>query len=157
MFTKSFVPAINKDGFSKLTFTGYETKEGVSEKTGKEWSMFRIIFRCMGRVRGVDRELAVTTGFTYNADNILGKTLSAMGFKESDKALETDEDGFGVESETFADDGFTVDESESQLDILGFLDSQVGTVYLGKVFRNEKGYLTIDVETLEPLTIPTAK
>ena len=149
MFTAKFQPAINKNGQSKLTFIGTDVKEG--EKDGKPWSMFKFRFLCMGKFHGSDQEITLTTGFQYDRDNSLGKTLTAMGFEIPIPKTVIDDDGFEiVEAENLDGDGFEVTEPP-KLNIESFLETKINSIYIAKLSKNQKGFWSIDVDTLKPM------
>lgn len=157
-FVSAFKPALNKEGYAKLTFLGTGTQSGVkNEGTEQErlWELFKLVFEIQGVVRGNNQKVSITSSYTYDEDSTLGKALKAMGFKKeaSELQLVEDEDGFGVS--TFVEDteGFEV-ASESVPDIEGFLEGCKGIVFIGKVQKGKegksKGFWEIDVDTLKP-------
>ncbi len=149
-FTQAFRPALNKEGFSRLTFLGFAIKEGV--KDGKEWKLFELKFEVMGAVRGTTKEIGLSTNFQYDTDNLLGKTLAGMGYEPPTLATVEDEEGFEVVAVDTDDEGFGV-EDEVDLGIEDFLTEAVGNVYLAKVYKPtegaKKGFWQIDVESLK--------
>ena len=148
MFTTKFQPAKNKAGLSKLTFIGTDVLEG--EKDGKPWSMFKFRFLCMGKFHGSDQEISLTTGFQYEPDNLLGKALAAMGFETPNPNTVEDDDGFEVvEPENLDDDGFDVTLAP-KLDVISFLDTKIDSVYIANLSKNQKGFWSINVDTLRP-------
>lgn len=148
MFTAKFQSAKNKNGESKLTFIGTDIKEG--EKEGKPWSIFKFRFLCMGKFHGSDQEVGLITGFQYEPDNVLGRTLNAMGFKTPTPNTVFDDDGFEiVEPENLDDDGFEVTLAP-KLNVIGFLETKVDSLYIAKLAKNQKGFWEIDVDTLRP-------
>ncbi|MBD2522122.1 hypothetical protein [Nostoc sp. FACHB-133] len=62
MFSQPFKPALNKDGYARLTFIGYEVKVGYRDN-GTEWSMFLLNFVVKGAIRGTDKIIPITKGF----------------------------------------------------------------------------------------------
>ena len=149
MFTTKFQPALNKAGLSKLTFIGTDVLEG--EKDRKLWSMFKFRFLCMGKFHGSDQEITLSTGFQYEENNLLGRTLSAMGFKIPNPNTVLDNDGFEVvKPENLDDDGFEVIKAP-KLDVMEFLDTKIDSVYVAKLSKNQKNFWQIDVNTLKPL------
>ncbi len=149
MFTTKFQPARNKAGLSKLTFVGTDVLEG--EKEGKPWSMFKFRFLCMGKYHGSDLEISLTTGFKYEPDNLLGLALASMGFESPTANTVVDEDGFEVvEPENLDEDGFEVTEAP-KLDVVGFLETKINSVFVARVSKNQKGFWSIDVNTLKPM------
>jgi hypothetical protein len=155
-FTQAFRPALNKEGFSRLTFLGYAIKEGVKKdkdtKEEKAWKLFELKFEVMGAVRGTSKEIGLSTNFQYDADNLLGKTLAGMGYEPPALQIVEDEEGFGVVAVETDEEGFGV-EDEVDLGIEKFLTEAVGNVYLAKVYKptegNKKGFWQIDVESLK--------
>ena len=150
MFTAKFQPAKNKAGLSKLTYIGNEVLEG--EKDGKPWSMFKLKFSCMGKFHGTHQEVNLSTGFAYEPDNLLGKTLAAFGFTIPEPETVEDEDGFEIVApENLDEDGFEVVETPT-LNILEFLEEKVGTVFVAQLYKNERHFWALDVDTLKPIT-----
>jgi hypothetical protein len=151
MFTQSFRPALNKDGYSRLTFIGCETKEGTKED-GTPWSMFNINFLVKGAIPGTDKIIPVTTGFNYDPDNLLGTTLAKLGFTLPEPEYIQDDEGFEVAEIETDDEGFGV-EPDTRLDIFEFLESIEGNVYIAKVNKmtegKRKGFWVIDVNTIQ--------
>jgi hypothetical protein len=159
MFTQSFQPATNKEGLARLTFLGYEAKEGTKED-GSPWSMFNINFLVKGKVAGTDRVIPVTTGFNYDPENLLGITLHNLGFEIPEAPTEEDEEGFEVVSQDFDDEGFEV-APEQQLDIMGFLNSIENNVYTARVYKategKRKGFWLIDASTIKLFKVAEKK
>lgn len=173
-FQQAFVPAVNKDGFSRLTFKGMDKKAGISpvkDKAGnetinpetgevktKEWVIINLTFEVMGRVKGTSQKVAVTVGERYSEENLLGKTLTAMGFVPPEVETVTDDEGFEVEILPEDEEGFGQVEDDDALgqSIDTFIEASLDKVYIGKVEKatdgKRKGYLQLDVETLKPLT-----
>lgn len=173
-FQQAFVPAVNKDGYSRLTFLGMDKKSGISpvkDKEGnttvdaetgevktKEWVIINLTFEVMGRVKGTSQKVAVTVGERYTEENLLGKTLTAMGFVAPEVETVTDDDGFEVEVLPEDEDGFGQVEDDDSLgsSIEAFINNHIGKVYMGKVEKategKRKGYLMVDVETIKLLT-----
>ena len=149
MFTTKFQPALNKEGYSKLTFVGSEIKQGV--KDDREWSIFFLNFEVMGKIRGTTQIVGVPCGFTFDPDNNLGKSLLAMGFKIPEVKTTLDADGFEVEDdEDIADDDFQqVD--PPKLDFTLFLLSKKDSVYIAKLSKDQKGFWRVDLDTLKSL------
>jgi hypothetical protein len=151
MFTQSFRPALNKEGYSKLTFIGCETKEGTKED-GTPWSMFNINFLVKGAIKGTDKIIPVTTGFNYDPDNLLGTTLAKLGFVEPEIEMTNDDDGFEESVSEQDEDGFYED-PDRQLNITEFLSSIEGNIYIGKISKmtegKRKGFWVIDVNSIQ--------
>ncbi len=166
-FTAAFTPALNKDGYAKLTFTELQTLSGkagdVSEKTGevyqKDWEINNLVFECQGMVRGSTQKIAVKVTTKYYVDNALGILLGNMGYEPPTFETELDDDGFEIVAVQEDDDGFASIES-LDLGIDTFLEDCVGKVFIGKVYRetegSNKGRLTIDITTIQPF-VPKKK
>lgn len=176
MFRQAFEPARNKEGYAKLTFLGCTTKTGESpEKDSdgnvlknedgsiklRKWVLNLLEFDCLGVVRGFNQKISITCGEVYAPDNLLGITLSAMGFQSNSMELEEDDDGFTVQSfndESTDDDGFTQVEGDTLADIIGFLESCKGCVYIAFVNKclegKRKGFWEIDANSLKPFVKP---
>ncbi len=152
-FSQAFRPAQNKEGLSRLEFIGYEVREGESAKTGKPYAFLNINFRVKGAVRGTDRIIAVTANFNYAPENLLGRTLTAMGFTPPAIELEADEEGFEVEALGATNEEGFEDEQSNDLGIEEFLASAQGNVYTAKVDKltegKRKGFWGIDVDTIK--------
>ncbi|OKH31037.1 hypothetical protein NIES2101_41860 [Calothrix sp. HK-06] len=158
-FKAGFEPALNKDGYARLTFKGYSVRKKETEVTDKETGekttekreFITIDFDCLGKVRGTDKEISIATNFDYTPETQLGLTLTAMGFNTGDKNLVVDEEGFEVQACEEDEDGFEVgDDISTQIET--FLNEVKGKVYIAKVAKDKdkkKGYYVIDVETLK--------
>ena len=157
-FSQSFKPALNKSGFARAEYIGYEIKEGVTTKTDKEgeiverpWSLLALCFEVRGTTRGSNQKMTVTCGFTYADDNALGITLKALGYTPPVVEMVLDEDGFEIEAVNEDEEGF---ESSEEVDfgIEEFLETIKGKVFLSKVYRategKQKGYWQIDYKSL---------
>lgn len=159
-FTQAFRPALNKDGYARLQFIGYEVKKGISQQTNKEtgevvdkpYELFSIIFDVKGVVRGTNQKVSITTGLTYSDDNLLGKTLEALGFK-NEIATELDDEGFEVVAVSQDEDGFEEIEN-NELEIESFLDSIKDKIFVAKLNKategKRKGFWEVDVSSLKP-------
>jgi hypothetical protein len=151
MFTQSFQPATNKEGLARLTFIGYEAKEGTKDD-GSPWSMFNINFLVKGKVPGTDRIIPVTTGFNYDPENLLGITLTNLGFTIPEAPTVEDDEGFETVAVDFDDEGFETS-AQQQLDIMGFLNSIENNVYTARVYKategKRKGFWLIDASTIK--------
>jgi hypothetical protein len=160
-FTQAFTPALNKDGFAKITFMELKSLSGkageVSEKTGeiyqKDWEINNLVFECQGMQRGSTQNIAIKISTKYSSDNALGTLLKNMGYVEPTFETELDEDGFEIVKVDEDDDGFASVES-MDLGIDEFISESIGKVFIGKVFResegSNKGRLTIDIATIKP-------
>lgn len=151
-------PAINKDGFSKVTFVSWseeirktkETKEPVSNpETGEVESYITLNFSIMDTTRQnpIKRKLFLSSIGTAYSDTL----LSGLGFTRVVE-YEADDDGFLVEKVEVDDDGFTSSNDANLVSqVVEFLDGIVGKHYLAKVERDNKGYWEIVPETLKPI------
>lgn len=152
-FTQVFRPALNRDGYAKLTFLGSSSQSGNTN--GKDWEVFKLHFEVQGVVRGVNQKIQIVTNFAYGDDNLLGRSLKAMGFKPElqEGELIEDESGFMVMPVSEDDEGFET-ANEQVPDIEGFLKHCEGKVYVAKVQKvtegKRKGFWEIDVDTLKP-------
>ena len=172
-FQQAFIPAVNKDGYSRLTFVGLDRKSGttiVKDKAGnevidtetgevktKEWVINNLVFDVMGRVKGTSQKVSVTVGERYSNDNLLGKTLQAMGFVSPEVETVTDDEGFDVEVLPEDEDGFGVIEGDTLGEALeNFIACVQGKVFIAKLSKltegKRKGFWNIDVETLKPFS-----
>jgi hypothetical protein len=160
-FTQAFSPALNKDGFAKITFMELKSLSGkagaISEKTGevyqKDWEINNLVFECQGMVRGSTQNIAIKINTKYASDNALGTLLKNMGYIEPNFETELDEDGFEIVAVDEDEDGFASIES-LDLGIDSFIEESIGKVFIGKVYResegSNKGRLTIDIATIKP-------
>jgi hypothetical protein len=160
-FTQAFTPALNKDGFAKITFLELKTLSGragdISEKKGviyeKDWEINNLVFECQGMQRGSTQNIAIKINTKYSNDNALGVLLKNMGYIEPQFETELDEDGFEIVKVDEDEDGFATVES-LDLGIDDFIKESIGKVFIGKVFResegSNKGRLTIDIATIKP-------
>lgn len=157
-FSQSFKPALNKAGFARAEYTGYEIKEGVSTKTTKDgeiiekpWSLLSINFDVRGTARGSFQKMSITCGFNYDAENLLGVTLASLGYEPPTIKMTLDEDGFEVEAVEEDEEGFETT-GEVYFGIEEFLETIKGKVFTAKVYRategKQKGYWQIDVKSL---------
>ena len=152
-FTAAFRPALNKEGFGKLTFLGTSTQSGTNED-GTPWEIFKLNFEVMGATRGVNQKISITTNYQYAEDNKLGKALLNMGFVPPKPAeLVADDQGFMKDAVQEDEDGFE-QANDVVPDIEGFLESCKGIVYVGKLGKategKQKGYWEIDIDSLKP-------
>lgn len=150
MFTAKFQPALNKKGYSKLTFMGTEIKEGKN-KDGESWEMFLIKFDCLGKFHGSSQIVSVSCGFQYDSDNVLGKTLAAMGYIAPEVKTSVDPDGFEIEDVGDLDDDEFLQTETPKLDFTEFFKSQIDKVFTAKLTKSDRGFWSIDVDTLKPL------
>jgi hypothetical protein len=160
-FSAAFSPALNQDGFAKITFLELKSLFGkagdVSDKTGaiyeKNWEIHNLVFSCQGMVRGSTQNIAIKISTKYSSDNALGTLLKNMGYIEPKFETELDEDGFEIVTVDEDDDGFATVES-LDLGIDEFIKESIGKVFIAKVFResegSNKGRLTIDIATIKP-------
>lgn len=151
-FTSAFRPALNKEGFGKLTFLGTSTQSGTKDD-GTNWEIFKLNFEVMGAVRGTNQKINIATNYQYSEDNLLGKALSNMGFTPNAIELIEDDAGFMVVNTQEDEDGFE-SVNDAVPDIEGFLESCKGQVFTAKLNKptegKRKGYWEIDVDSLKP-------
>ena len=164
MFTPAFVPAINKESLSKLTFLDYEVKEGVTEKTNevtgevteKEYRFFKLEFNCLGKVIGTDQSISISHNLTLDPNEGLGLTLKTLGYSFPENLTKVDDDGFEIEDDNSEDDDDGFGRVESNLfetiekEIIDFLEALKLKVFTAKVTKNKKGFWVIDTKTLKP-------
>ena len=165
----AFTPALNKSGFSKLTFTGFEMKSGVSPVTNKEtgeqkvddegniltreWSFIKFNFELMGVARGTSQKVGITTNPVISEGSSFVTTLTNLGFEFPKSELVLDADGFEVESSDLEDDEFEQvdgDEPEELIETIEtYLNDFVGTTVLAKVGKDAKNYWKVDETTIK--------
>lgn len=164
-FTTAFRPALNKDGYARLQYIGYEIKTGESDVTDKktgeitkrEWKMLCINFDVKGVVRGTSQKVSINPSFSYSEDNLLGKTLKALGYTHPSVEIIEDEEGFETVAMDEDEEGFGQVE-DNNLGIEEFLNTITDKVFIGKINKategKRKGYWEIDVETVKPFVKP---
>lgn len=172
-FSQAFVPAVNKDGLSRLTFLGVTQKSGKSkvkdddgaivfEEDGttprmRDWAITNFEFDVLGKFKGKNQKVTITAGDRISDDNLLGKTLTALGYGATVETEITD-DGFEVESTDEDDEGFSQVEEEDSSAVITYLESLVGTVFVARVYKEtegkRKGFFAVDVSTLKPFIKP---
>lgn len=155
VFKQAFRPAFNKEGYAKLTFKGQEIRSITRKETGEVIQLNELTFEVMGAVRGNNQNVKISTGFSYDRENLLGKTLEAMGWVLETKIV-TDDEGFDVQEVSEDGDGFEQEEVQV-LDFTPIFQSKVGQEYIAKLTKNDKGYWSVDVSTLKPFVKPTVK
>lgn len=168
-FTEVFKPAVNKDGFSLLTFKGKEIKSGAAGETNvktgevyqQDWKIVSLLFEIKGSAHDV-QTFRQKVSEKYSPDNALGVILNGMGFIAPNAEMVEDEDGLLVVAGVEDEDGMIVtDHIDIGVAIESFLDHLVGTKFLAKLEREtagkQKGFLKMNIETIKPHVKPTAK
>lgn len=170
MFTLGFQPATNAKGLSKLLFQGAEKKEGKKIKTDKQgqividpetnepeiidWSLINLKFLVMGLVKGQWQMISITCTEKYSEQNLLGKTLTNMGFIPSKAAKIYDDEGFEIIDIDTDDEGFTTAETDIVTEINMFLDKAFDKPFIARVYKpvegSRKNFWQIDIDTLKP-------
>lgn len=155
-FTAAFKPALNREGYAKLTFLGTGSQTGTKED-GTVWEIFKLAFEVMGTTRGVNQKVSIVTNYVYAIDNALGRAMQNMGYVangETENLIE-DEDGFLVTSVSEDNDGFEI-ASDAIPNIEQFFDECVGKIYLAKISKitegKRKNFWEIDVDSLKLFT-----
>jgi hypothetical protein len=152
-------PALNKDGYAKVTFKGHESVEAVvNVDTGEitKRAYVKLMFDVMDTTRKSPIRVNVVGSGALGGRFLT--TLEALGFDLAEvtgQVLEEDSDGFAVETTRAKDsDGFEIEEPTEDVDelVINFLESVVGTSLLAKVTKDKRGYWEIDVDTLKPLS-----
>jgi hypothetical protein len=164
-FTQAFAPALNKEGFVRLEFMGHEIKSGIKEETDKDtgeivkrdWSFLNLIFEAKGLQRGSTQKVTITSGFNYAPDNLLGITLSHLGYEAPKVELVEDSEGFLELATDEDEDGFGQIEAVD-LGIEEFLDSIKNYIFAAKIFKasegKRKGFWQINAESISLLKKP---
>lgn len=151
-FIKASKPALNKEGYAKVTYTGFET--GVSakadEKTGELKPYIKLLFTAMDTTRRSPIAVNVLGNARLTESNAITKTLVAMGYREVSE-LTLDDDGFEVELTEEDSEGFELESTDDNDEVESFLSERVGKVYLCKLVKNKKGFLELAVDTLKLL------
>ncbi|MCG6135236.1 MAG: hypothetical protein MET45_11305 [Nostoc sp. LLA-1] len=141
VFEKAFIPAVNEEDLSHLTFLGVNRKVEITQD--KHLHTTNFVFEVMGEVKGTSEKVLISVGTIYTYNNFVGKILKAMGFVEPDKQCFINEDGFYQ----FEDDNI-----EARIDT--FLILNQGNVFLAKIYNETQEMLKhswqIDVTTLKP-------
>lgn len=165
LFIAPTLPALNASGLGKLTFTGLSIKQGIS-KQGKAYILNSLGFEVMGKVRGTNLSINIISGQIFDIGSEFCIALVNMGLnpeilqKINDciygSELETDDDGFEVESCVEDNDGFAIAD-EIQIDfteVENFCLQQINKIFLGKVKQNDKKFWELDAKTLIPFVKP---
>jgi hypothetical protein len=147
-------PALNKQGFAKLTFKGYQEVEAqfdadTGEQTKRAYT--KLLFTVMDTTRKSPINANVIGGALTG--NFL-TALTALGFELPTPELAEDNDGFSVETMAVDEDGFEiadVDEEGVVANLKAHLTSVIDSNYLAKVAKNKRGYWEIDINSIKPL------
>ncbi|AFZ03008.1 hypothetical protein [Calothrix sp. PCC 6303] len=150
-------PALNKDGYAKVTFKGYEEIAAQYDSdTGEE--IKRAYVKLAFEIMDTTRKSPIKANIIGGA--ITGRfqtTLAVLGFELPEAASGEDSDGFRIEiAGQEGADGFEIEviEEEQTLDLLREqLDSAVGVSLIAKVVKNKRGYWEIETDTFKPLPI----
>jgi hypothetical protein len=155
-FTIVSKPALNKDGYAKVTFKGHVKEDALVDSiTGEQTrrAFVKLAFEIMDTTRKSPIKVNVIGGA------LTGKFLTAieaLGYSLKSPTLTEDSDGFQVETtETSDEEGFELETVDAQalIDELELhLEAARGSVLLAKVVKSKRGYWEIDVDTLKPLT-----
>jgi len=130
---QAFIPAVNKDGYSHLTFMGFEV---VSRPTIVKNNLGEVIavrehcdvfmqFEVKGFVKGTSELISINVGEVYSEESPFGILLQVMGFQPPTEVVE--EEGFYFEVETEPD---VLTES-----LKDFLDESVGNPFIAKLSK----------------------
>ncbi|MDB9375819.1 hypothetical protein [Nodularia sphaerocarpa] len=138
-----FFPDFNNDGFCSLTFLGFESK--VDKFTDDVEEQTNILRFEVASVEGTTKEVQITFGSIYKTDSVMGITLSAMGFAETQVGISVDI-GLFKNSEN--------GDYKMRNIILDFIKSSEGNVYLAKMYKengNPSGHIwEVNINTLKP-------
>lgn len=155
-FTIVAKPALNKDGYAKVTFKGHVKEDATFDKdTGEQTrrAFVKLAFEIMDTTRKQPIKANVVGGALTGR---FLQTLEALGFYLPTPELTEDSDGFAVEGLATVDDsGFELETTDTQAlidELEAHLDSVRGTALLAKVSKSKRGYWEIDVDTLKPIS-----
>jgi hypothetical protein len=134
---RSFAPALNKEGYSQLTYLGYEhsvTKDG-------ENGFMKLVFSVRDLTNKAPESIPVLVNYRLSEENKFGKVLEAMGCKIKALEVEYDDDGFEV---AVGDSDFSY--------VYKYLDNHMGKMYLALLTNEEDkpGLYRIDTSSLKP-------
>lgn len=144
-------PALNKQGFAKLTFKGFKEVPAVYDKdTGEQVKRdyVKLTFSIMDTTRKNPIEANIIGGALTGR---FLETLNALGFELPKSETTEDEDGFETEIGELADDGFEIDESnpdELIESLRTHLNTIIGKIYIAKVEKSKRGYWEIKTDTI---------
>lgn len=161
-FSTVFTPAVNKDGFSLLTYRGIETKSGAAgeanTKTGEvyqqDWKIVQLVFEVKGTRNDV-QTFKQKVSERYSETNALGVILKGMGFIPPTAEMVEDEDGLLVLATETDEDGMEIETTEIDIAtaITEFLNVCEGKKFLAKLEREtegkQKGFLKMKIETIK--------
>ena len=165
LFIAPTLPALNASGQGKITFTGLSIKQGIS-KQGKAYILNSLGFEVMGKVRGTNLSINIISGQIFDIGSEFCIALVKMGLNPEilekindsiyESELETDDDGFEVESCVEDNDGFAIAD-EIQIDfteVENFCQQQINKIFLGKVKKNDNKFWELDAKSLIPFIKP---
>lgn len=136
------VPALNKEGFSRVTYLGLEDCQGkADEKTGEIREYTKLKFTILDKTK-LSPISANVIGQALN-ERELWETVQGMGYiaPETEDSLDDGDDDLSDEP------AIVDDELDS---IVNYLEGQQGKHFLCKVERDKRGYWAIKPETLTP-------
>jgi hypothetical protein len=144
-------PALNKDGFARITFKGHSEheQEKTSSRTGEVYvsTYTKLAFEIMDTTRTKPIRANIILGSLNDyAREVLGK----LGYQMLTANVEFDSDGFEIVLGELDEDGFEKASETSEIaDIDNFLNALKDTSFLAKLARDEKGYYRIDHTTIK--------
>lgn len=158
---KPFRPACNRLGYAKLTYKACELMTGI-KADGKAYEFIKLNFICMGMDRSINQAISINMSPAIDLldeNSHATKVLCAMGMElpkaeETETEIEYDLDGFPMDKIEVGEDGFSVDDDDSNphaILIEEFLDSCKRKEFLAFVAKNAKGFWDVDVDSLKPL------
>lgn len=145
-------PALNRDGYAKVTFVNCEHGEKTNEETGEVKEYARLVFSIMDLTRKnpIKTSVFIRALGTKATDELLDNL--GFNFSSVQPELKEDDDGFASHLHELADDDFEQTDEELALveQVEAFLSDIEGKTYLAKVAPDKNGYWAIDVKSLEP-------
>ena len=149
-------PALNKDGFAKVTFIGLtnDTSEKL-DKNGNPYLYSKLVFQVMDTTRKSPITVSVVSS-KYTGE--FKQVIESMGFvsQTTKETTTTDSEGFEITLDKLADDGFEITTETDEdliLEISDYLDSIRGTAFLAKVNKDKRDFWKLDVSSIKPYNV----
>jgi hypothetical protein len=138
------VPAVNREGFSRVTFLGYEDCEKLNKETGEISVYTKLKFEILDKTK-VDPIKTNVVGSALN-ERELWDTVQGLGYVEPESDDDFEDADDDIDSEA--------DETSKVFDglnhIVEFLEAIAGKKFICKVERDRRGYWAIKPDTLKP-------
>ncbi|NEQ78224.1 MAG: hypothetical protein F6K23_37685 [Okeania sp. SIO2C9] len=139
--SKSWMPALNSEGYSKARFLGLFDHE-FENNDGEIFTRAVILFEVLGR-SGNFKQVPQLVSPVFNEKNALGRFASAIGFKH-EIITKTDSEGF------------VLDESDNIHELDEIIENAVGKTFILKMkpLPDKPGLWTIDYTTMKEFVPP---